>query len=79
MVLLVLTLILTTAGACGWLGYQWAMDKTRVERVQLAQERSVLEAEWQALDQAQRIRDVFLDARRAMQAEAQRHTNRTER
>jgi hypothetical protein len=71
---LVIVMVLLLAGGLLWLGYLLAEDTLRAERARLARQRDVLDAEWQALDNTRRVRAVFLDARRKMQDEAQRHT-----
>lgn len=51
-------------------GYQFAVDKLHEDRTQVEQQKAALRAEWRQLDATQRIRSVFLSARRTMQAEA---------
>jgi Tfp pilus assembly protein PilN len=60
-----------------WLGYQLAVDNLRTDREHLDHQRVALRAEWQQLDRIRRVRAVFLSARRAMQAEADRHRRPT--
>lgn len=70
--LLILLAPLAVAALCGWIGYHCAHHELRYERLRVKQERQALDAEWRSLEQTQRVRAVFLDARRAMQAEAAR-------
>lgn len=59
-------------GTAVWLGYQFAADKLHDDRRRLDQRRAALDAEWQALDQTRRLRELFFTASRAMRAEARR-------
>lgn len=55
--------------AAGW----WlAHEQLQAHWQRLRTARSVLDAEWRALEQTRRVRETFLLARRAMQAEADR-------
>lgn len=60
------------AAALVWVGYRLATDKLQGDRTAVEQQRAALDAEWQQLDQTRRVRSVFLAARRAMHAEAER-------
>jgi hypothetical protein len=64
--------VVFTALALVWVGYQLAVDKLHDDRAAVEQQQAALAAEWQQLDQTRRVRSVFLTARRAMQAEAER-------
>lgn len=58
------------------LGWQLAVENLRYVRSGLQNQRDLLDAEWRALDDTRRIREVFLVARRAMQREADRQPPR---
>jgi Na+-transporting NADH:ubiquinone oxidoreductase subunit NqrC len=70
-VVLVFVFIVLVAGVFVTLGYVLAEGKLAHDRAELDQQRQVLDAEWTALENTQRVRAVFLAARRAMQREAQ--------
>ena len=55
-----------------WLGYQLAVTKLRADRARLDYQQAALAEEWRRLDHTRRVRAVFLAARRAMRAEADR-------
>lgn len=61
---------ITLVGLFVWLGWQLALEHFRHVQSGLQQQRDLLDAEWQALDNTRRVREVFLLARRAMQREA---------
>lgn len=71
-VVVLISILILLAALCAIIGYQWALDRLDVQRHHLASQREALDAEWQALEQTRRLRELFLTARRAMQAEAQR-------
>jgi Na+-transporting NADH:ubiquinone oxidoreductase subunit NqrC len=68
---MVFVFVVLVAGVFVMLGYVLAEDKLAADRAELDQQRQVLDAEWTALENTQRVRSVFLAARRAMQREAQ--------
>lgn len=78
MTLVNLLAILAAIGSCGWLGYRCAVDDLRSHWVQLDSEREAFEIQKRELEQIWRVRMVFLSARRAMQAEVQRHITHRE-
>lgn len=65
--------VIVVAGVLLWLGYWVAVEKLSHDRARVVRERTALDAEWKALDRTRRVREVFFDARRAMQEEAQRY------
>lgn len=64
--------VMVVAAALVWLGYWVAVAKLRSDRQRIKHERTALDAEWRALDRTRRVREIFLNARRAMHEEAQR-------
>ncbi len=52
------------------LGWQMAVGHFRRDRDHLLLQRQALNAEWKTLENTRRVRGLFLDARRAMQREA---------
>ncbi|WP_436495541.1 hypothetical protein [Actinokineospora sp. HUAS TT18] len=62
---------LVTVGLLVWLGYECAGVKLSYDRARVRVQRQALEAEWRSLEQTDRVRSVFLAARRAMQREGQ--------
>ena len=62
----VLVLLVVLTAAVFGLGYWSGRDTVASERNELAVQREALDSEWQALQQAQRISDVFYRARQAM-------------
>lgn len=69
-----------TAGFGGIVYFGWwlAIAQLRQERSELQAKRGQLDAEWRALDNTRRLREVFLGARRAMQRQAQAQYRRGE-
>lgn len=64
------------SGLLIYIGWQAAADSFRHDREQLQQQREALDAEWQALDNTRRVREVFWTARRAMQGSTAARTGR---
>ncbi|WP_285505527.1 hypothetical protein [Actinokineospora sp. NBRC 105648] len=54
------------------LGFMLADVRLSAERERLAFQRQAIDVEWKQLERLGQVRSVFLHARRAMQAEAQR-------
>jgi hypothetical protein len=59
------------------LGYALARKHQAQDRIRLEQDRASLATEWRALEGTRQVRAVFLAARRAMRAEADRHDTAT--
>lgn len=72
MATLVLVGVFAVVGFLTWFGYRWAVNDLRIEQMQVDRERQALDVEWEALERTRQLRAVFLNARRAMQAETQR-------
>lgn len=70
--LVLLILAMLVVGGLLHAGWWLAISGLRAERDGLHQQRQALDAEWTALDDTRRVREVFLVARRALQHEAQR-------
>jgi len=64
--LVVLVLLVVLTATVFGLGYWSGRDTVDSERHELAAQREALDSEWQALQQAQRVSDVFYRARQAM-------------
>jgi len=73
---LTLVALFGLAGLFLLLGFGIADERLAGDRAKLDQQRQLLDAEWRTLDATQRIRGVFLAARRAMQHEADRYDHR---
>lgn len=58
------------------IGFKLSENRLSTDRIQLERERRSLDAEWTALDNTRRIREVFLGARRMMQDENRAHAAR---
>lgn len=85
--LLVALALTLAATSCGWvlalalvisallvaIGYGLAVNELYYDRTDVEAQRQALDDEWRMLDQTRRVRSIFLAARQAMQAEAQRH------
>ena len=75
--IMALALGLTTlVGLVVALGWWLAMEHLAAFRRSLHLQRNLLDAEWRALDQTRRVREVFLAARRNMQQQANQDEQR---
>lgn len=65
----ILAAVLAAVGLV-WLGYAMASAYLSAIQANVTRERQALRAEWRALEETARVRAIFLNARRAMQREA---------
>jgi cell division protein FtsL len=73
--ILLLLLLLALVAFLIFLGYQLAREKFSADREEFEVQRQVLDAEWMALENLQRVDEVVFQARLAMrEAEADRST-----
>jgi hypothetical protein len=79
MATLILLSVFAVVGFLVWFGYRWAVNDLRIEQMQVDRERQALDVEWEALQRTRQLRAAFLNARRAMQAEAQPTPNQQRR
>lgn len=68
--IVMVVLVLLLVALLVWFGFELAGCLLEHQRAAVRRDRQRLAVEWNALENTRRVRSVFLDARRAMQREA---------